>query len=434
MLNRKVPDLRDPVLVVAAFFAIVSLSWAAVWEPLVLLIPAGAVFLLLTLRHPQPTALMLLLLGPLLTSTFRLGGVSVDNVMVIVGLGLVAVLASLRRQLPFNRWSALPLLLAAAIFITGNLNGHPNWEACLRFISLAAVPWVVTDAPEKSAVNARILLATMTVGAMSVLSQPLIGYPLPYKDTENTGLRYGGLFGHPNFAAYALSLSILYVLSLKPNKWRVAYLLGATGAVLTTGSITATILLFAGVALLLAQNFRRLLLGLVVLGVFIAVAGQTLLSRLDFVSQTADGPAAASNSGAWRIGQWQRAFRLLEGNEAAGIGWGEIPLRIGNNLGAHNAYVQLAVELGWAAVVAVLLVVFASVLTSMRSRVQLVAWAYVLLASMSDPVLFYPSSITLLLFLLADTSPGRQGPVRKTREPDPARGHPVHRPRHLLAP
>lgn len=408
MLTRRITDVRGAAAVAAAFAAVVLLSWAAVWDVTVLVIPAGLAALALTLRYPQPVALLLLLVGPLLTSTFKLGTVSLDNVMVIAGLGLVAILALIRRQLPFNRWSVLPLVLAAAIFVTGNLNGSPNWEACLRFISLAAVPWVASDSPRSSAANLRIFLGIMTVGALTVFSQPLIGYPHPFKDTENTGLRYGGLFGHPNFAAYALSLSILYVLSQKLNTWRVGYLLMAGGAVLTTGSITATMMLFGAAGILLARNIKRLMAGLLVLGVFVATVGQTLLSRLDFVSQTAAGPAAASNSGAWRLGQWQRALRLLEGNEATGIGWGEIPLRIGNNLGAHNAYVQLAVELGWASLVLVLLVVAAHLIVSFRNRIQLVAWIYVLATSISDPVLFYPSSMTILLFILAQTAQKRR--------------------------
>jgi len=425
MLTHRIPDWRGAVVVAVGFTSVILLAWAAVWDVTILLVPAGVAGLILTLRYPQPVALLLLLIGPLLTSTFKLGQMSLDNAMVIAGLGLVAVLAVVRRQLPFNRWSTLPLVLAAAIFITGTLNGAPNWEACLRFVSLGAVPWVVSDAPRISRVNFRILLSVMSVGALSVFSQPLIGYPHPYKDTENTGLRYGGLFGHPNFAAYALSLSILYVLSQKLNAWRVAYLLIAGGAVLTTGSITATLMLVAAVGVLLARNVKRLMVGLLVLGIFVATAGQTLLSRLDFVSQTSAGPAASGNSGTWRLGQWQRVLRLLEGNETTGIGWGEIPLKVGNNLGAHNAYVQLAVELGWAALVAVLLIVAASLMAALRNRLHLVAWIYVLATSMSDPVLFYPSSMTLLLFLLAASPNHKPAPGEApglAREEPPSRG------------
>jgi hypothetical protein len=348
--------------------------------------------------------------------------VTADNVLVLAGLALVGILAVAKGQIPLNRWSLLPLALAGAIFVTGIVNGYPNWEACLRFVSLATIPWVVGHDPKKRESNTTILVAVMTVGALSVLAQPIIGYPLPYKDTENTGLRFGGFFGHPNFAAYALALSVLYVISLRLTLPRILFLAIAGGALLATGSMTALLVLVACMGLVLARSVKRLVAAIAVAAVFLALAGQTLLSRLDFAAATAGGAAADSNSGAWRLGQWNRALRLLEGSESAGIGWGEIPLRVGNGLGAHNAYVQLVVELGWAATVALAFIVVGSVLMSRTRHVLLIVWGYVLLTSMGDPVLFYPSSMTVLLFILAACSGAPRGWLLGVRRHREARG------------
>lgn len=392
----------DPATVVATLLLVGVMSFATVWWPMAILVPVGALALGLTIRYPQPAALVLLLVGPLLASTFQIGSLTVDNLAVLAGFGMVVMLAIARRELPFTRWSLLPLVLAAAVFITGGINGVPNYEACLRFLSLATVPWVVSHFPGKRDTNGRLFMIVLTLGAVSVLAQPITGYPLPFKDVENTGLRFGGLFGHPNFAAYSLSLAILYAVSMKLNVWRAAFLLCAAGALMTTGSIMAILILAACLGLALAHSFKRLLLAVLAAAFFLALAGQTLLNRLDFAAETALGAASGANSGAWRLGQWNRALRLLDGHEEAGIGWGEIPLRIGNGLGAHNAYVQLVVELGWAGALAAGLAVVAAVLMSVRrGRTVLLAWSYVLLTSMSDPVLFYPSSMTVLLFILA---------------------------------
>ncbi|MFJ6027576.1 hypothetical protein ACIQCN_08930 [Pseudarthrobacter sp. NPDC092424] len=379
-----------------------AVTVATVWWPPAVLVPLAALALGIAIRYPQPAALALLLVGPLLTSTFQVGALTVDNIAVLAGFGMVVLLAIARRELPFTKWSLLPLVLAAAIFVTGGINGSPNFEACLRFISLATVPWVVSRFPGQRGPNDQLFMIVLSLGAGSVLAQPIIGYPLPFKDVENTGLRFGGLFGHPNFAAYSLSLAILYVASMKLNVWRAVFLLCAAGALMMTGSITAILILAACLGLALAHSFRRLILAALAAAFFLALAGQTLLNRLDFAAETALGAASGANSGAWRLGQWGRALRLLDGHEEAGIGWGQIPLRIGNGLGAHNAYVQLVVELGWAGALAAGLAVVATVLMAgRRNRTVLLGWSYVLLTSMSDPVLFYPSSMTVLLFILA---------------------------------
>jgi O-antigen ligase len=165
-----------------------------------------------------------------------------------------------------------------------------------------------------------------------------------------------------------------------------------------------------------AQRFFGLLAPAVAALPFV---GTTILTRLESI--TATGGLSGRNASGWRLGQWRDALEATRGHEFFGIGWARTVDVMGDQLGAHSTYVQIWLELGrvGAAVCAVGLILL---LRSARSsRPAQVLLAYVVITSVSDPVLLYPSCLTVLLVILSplvhrdETSPepgGDAGPER----------------------
>jgi O-Antigen ligase len=361
---------------------------------------AGGGLLLASIRWPRAVSLGFMLAGPLFLSGFTAGPMTLDNVAVLYGAAVALgwLLTGPRRGTPLAAW---PTAVAAAVAATALVNGGAGAPGLARFLSLAVLALVLANSgPDLRGRTATAVEIAVTLGAIVMITQPFTGFPDAYGTAEGVGQRFGGLFGHPNFAAYTISLVLLYQLYAK--RFSTARI-GSTGilllALVLTGS-RAALLVFVVLMLpalwMRAKRFFGLLLPAVAALPFV---GTTILTRLESI--TATGGLSGQNASGWRLGQWRQALEATRGYEFLGIGWGRSADFLGDHLGAHSTYVQILLELG--RVGAVICAVGAVVLLrAARSvRIAQLLLAYVVITSISDPVLLYPSCLTVLLVLLA---------------------------------
>jgi O-antigen ligase len=369
----------------------------------------GAVMIVVTVRWPRATALTASVAGPLYLSGFAAGPVTLDNVVVLAGAGVGTawLLAQRRRMSGLAAW---PLSVAVAVALAAAGNGGAGMTGLARFLSLAVLALVlVNSSPEVRRRTAAWAEAAVTLGALVVVAQPFTGYPDPYGTAEGVGQRFGGLFGHPNFAAYTVSLVLLY--QLYTRRFTTART-ASTGllllALVLTGS-RAALLVFLLMLLpalwMRARRFFGLLLPALAALPFV---GTTILTRLQSISKT--GGLSGQNASGWRLGQWRDALAAAHGHEFLGIGWGQTASVLGDQLGAHSTYVQIWLELGRVGALVTAVGAVALLAWVRRVRVAQVMVAYCAVTGISDPVLLYPCCLTVLIVLLAHLLGERDAP------------------------
>jgi hypothetical protein len=381
--------------------AVVAVVVAALTNPL--LTAAGALglgVLAVSVRLPRATALGFMVSGPLFLSGFTVGPMTLDNVAVLYGTA-VAVLWLLARRWHLSPLAAWPASLAVAAVLAAAANAGAGIPGVVRFASLAVLALLLANSDAAvRARTARWTEAAVTLGALVLIAQPFTGFPDAYGTAEGVGQRYGGLFGHPNFAAYTVSIVVLYQLyTQRFTAWRVASAASLVLALVLTGSRAALlvfVLLLVPALWMRAQRFFALLLPAVAALPFV---GTTILTRLESI--TATGGLSGQNASGWRFGQWQDALEATRGHETWGIGYGRTASVMGDGLGAHSTYVQLWLETGRVGTLIAAIGVVVLIRAARGVRPAQVLLAYAVVTSVSDPVLLYPASLTVLLVLLS---------------------------------
>ncbi len=388
--------VRNPVSAGAVVGGIVLTGAAAaavVWFP-----PAIAVVLFLAVvavfpRQLNKFALALLLAGPILGSEFTVGALTLDNWIVLGGLAFTIVWALRERRLPFSSPSLYPLLFGLAILLSGVVDGIDSLPGVVRALGVAVLPGLLVGRGGLGTQAAsRIMITVVMLGALSVIAQPITHYLPGYQD----GDRYGGLFGHPNFAACSMSLTMLYLIAMRgPRLWRYLGVILLAGAVMLTGSLGAVAALLVGIVVLLIRSLPTMVVIAVGIAGVATIAGATLFDRVDALTL-----GSGTDSLVWRFGQWQSAIALTTPPNLFGIGWQQTEVELPNALPAHSAYVETYVELG---VVGCVLVAIGFIVMALRARREILTLAilsYVLIASLTDPILFYPSTLALMMTIL----------------------------------
>jgi O-antigen ligase len=145
-----------------------------------------------------------------------------------------------------------------------------------------------------------------------------------------------------------------------------------------------------------------------------------------FESLIASGGIEGANSAGWRVGRWADNINLMKANLPWGTGWNQAQYLLGDGLGAHNGYMQVAIELGLLGAIGALVVVLGLVLTTRGAGIgasELMIFA--LAITVGDPGLFYPTVFYLSLVFLAPaggTAPvasAGQGPLQPPRSSAP---------------
>jgi O-antigen ligase len=393
--------LSGAIRLVGASAVILTVVVGGLTAPLLLAAVVGAAAVLTAaLRWPVPTATAFLTVGPLFLSQFSVGPVTVDNLAILFGVA-VAVAWLLGRTWHLPLLVAWPLSLAVASIAAAALNHGAGAPGIVRFLSLTVlVVLLANTARSTRQIAAAWIEVAVTLGAFVCLAQPLTNYPRPYETWgEGVGLRFGGFFGHPNFAAYTISLVLLYQLYTRRfTAWRATSAVALLLALLLTGSRTALLVFALFMLPALWLRARRFFALLVPAAMALPFVGETIISRFQVIGQT--GGLSGRNASGWRFEQWQDALRAARGHEWFGIGWGQTGSVLTDNLGAHSTYIEIWVELGRVGTVIAAAGLLMLVRSTRRSPVGWILIGYAALTGISDPVLVYPACISTLLVLL----------------------------------
>ncbi|GAB3196383.1 hypothetical protein GCM10027261_18970 [Geodermatophilus arenarius] len=395
---------------VLSSFAVVTAQW-----PLALGV-AGTVLVLayrpVRIRIDR-TCLPLVMVGSsALLPLLIIGGLPADNYVAALAVPLAAVLlprpVSSEGVATFGVGAAL---LALSSIVSSALHRGQSADSSIRFVSYAVLLAVIVrlgDADRDRVTRGAVLVGVVLAGSIYASDAGLLNLPA-YSDTESEGERYGGLIGHPNFAAYFLSLCILYLLARRdlPTLHRFGGLAVLGGALLITGSRGAITWLVVAIVLLFPYWRRRALaMGAVVAAVLVTF-GAVLFERFAFIENS--GGLAGQNSAGWRLGQWDRALALQPSFSLWGVGWREAVNYLPGHLEVHNGYLQIWVELGAVGVLGALVIIGAVIAAGLRRGLPGIALTvFVLGAGLTDPVLFYPPTGYLLIVFL--WSLRRRGP------------------------
>ena len=383
----------------------------------------GAAVLAASLRWPLPTSLVFVVAGPLFLSSFPAGPMTLDNVAVLYGTALATgwLLTHRLRWTPVAAW---PASLAVAAGVAAAANAGAGLPGVVRFLSLTVLALTLATAdPEVRQRTVVWVEAAVTLGAIVLIAQPFTGYPEAF-DTNNEGVgeRFGGLFGHPNFAAYTISLVLLYqVYARRYSAPRIGSSAVLLLALLLTGS-RAALLVFVVLLLPALWMRSRRFFALLAPALFaLPFVGTTIITRLQSISDT--GGLSGQNASGWRLEQWRDALAATRGHEYFGIGWGQTAEVLTDDLGAHSTYVEIWLELGriGTVIAAVGLIVLAW--STRRFFLARIVLAYAAITGVSDPVLLYPVCLTVLVVLLCglvhSDEDATAGP-RKDAADDPA--------------
>lgn len=370
---------------------------------LLLLFPLALLSVFLLVRWPRVIAIGGLIVGPLLLSTFKVGPLSVDNYTTLVGAVAALVYSVVQRQ-QSNRavrnLAIFPLAISVAVLSSGLVNDVDGSTPAIRFVCIAMLAFVMAKGARDRVVALRTLQISTLVGAASVYAAQF-GVPFArYVDAQSGESRSGGLLGHPNFAAYVLALVALQILFSGDYRLRSICAVGfLIGAIVVTGSLSAALTLVASWAihLLLRPNLRAWVIAFCVL-VAAASLGGTVIDRLQVI-----GASGQASSLTWRAIQWSGLIDRSSDSRSFGIGWQQSEVVSAGGLAAHSAYVQTFVELGYFGCALALFGAMASFATFMRHAGAALMVVYMLVASITDPVIFYPSSLTAFLIVLAMT-------------------------------
>jgi O-antigen ligase len=379
-----------------------ALIVAGVYYPGISVVVVGALVVVAIAKDVPSLALLLLLAGPLLGSQFTAGPLTVDNWLVLGGIVMSSVRALSSGKIPFSPLSVFPLSIAFAIAISGVANGVEFLPAVIRYVGIACIPWLLDSTAGVSRLRGeRIVVSLVLLGALSVLSQPIVPLLPPYIDPDTNVARFGGLFGHPNFAACVMGATVLYLIATKPHSRLASFIAAMLGlSIVITASLGAIISLAVGLIVLFARKPSRIL-GLGLLGGgSLLVVGSSLIERVNFLSNA----GSDNNSLTWRIDRWKSALNISEQPSLLGIGWEQVEAQIGGP--AHSGFIAIYVELGiaGAALLVLALTRFARVSMTQVARESRIApslLVFVLTASVTDPILIYPSTLAIWIALSA---------------------------------
>ncbi len=167
--------------------------------------------------------------------------------------------------------------------------------------------------------------------------------------TEIGGGRFGGVIGHPNYAAYLSAAACIAWFGKRPTTLSV-------GATLVTGLATVlTLSRTAIVALLVSLVFvafrkRKLRQGIVtgIIAVSLLFFQSNLLNALSerFGWIVESGGLFGSNSAGWRRLQWTTTMEVIQEKNFAPVGWKQSGQYLLSGLEPHNFYLQAQLELG----------------------------------------------------------------------------------------
>jgi putative inorganic carbon (HCO3(-)) transporter len=276
-------------------------------------------------------------------------------------LGIVFLLAAAlwlaaqhrqRGSLPGStlRRALLVFVAAALLSVPASANLQASAVDLLRVLAAVAMFIVLEQLITSRAVLRRVLLAVY-LSALFPLGYTIFGFLAghPPSEVKNSLTRITGTFGQSNAFGRYLMLLIIFGVALYPHLGRRLRL--ALGGILALSSVfllltyTRTALVGAVIGLLVVGllQSKRVLLGLVVLGIAALLLVPQLSTRFSGLSATTTG---SGNTLVWRLGYWTQVLPLANSNPVTGTGLNTTPYLTEQGKQPHNDFVRAYVETG----------------------------------------------------------------------------------------
>ena len=284
-----------------------------------------------------------------------------------------------------------------------------SFEGVVRFSLLAiGIRYSANFLGERKILAFNLMLSFLVIYCLTVITAGVTGVDV-YLSKESGGSRFGGLIGHPNYAAYVAVGASLFLLSrFSQPRIRVLFFFCVLVASLTL-SRTALVALALGVLIYLLRRSNRglgYLLGIGVggLALFLSSFGQNLIDRFSWISTS--GGLTGQNSSGWRLNQWQYAInRMIETNWQP-VGWNNSGNYLLSGLPPHNYFIQAAMELGVIGLLTCCWLFFAGVSSIFKSSQLRPLLVLVVLGPFFDAGALVPSfafTILIVPIFYADT-------------------------------
>lgn len=363
------------VVLVAAVLAALSGLGATTGSKLAVILPvvvaAGVVFGLLALTRFSLYVMVVLVLR---------ASIDLAKLSNVASAGQAAGTSATPRALDPSSLLGIVFLLAAALWLAaqhrqrGSLPGSTLRRALLVFVAAAILSVPASANLQASAVDLLRVLAAVAmfivleqlITSRTILRRVLLAvylsalFPLVYttfgflvghppSEVKNSLTRITGTFGQSNAFGRYLMLLIIFGVALYPHLGRRLRL--ALGGIVALSSVfllltyTRTAMIGAVIGLLVVGllQSKRVLLGLVVLGICALLVVPQLSTRFTGLAATTTG---SGNSLAWRLGYWTEVLPLANSNPVTGRGLNTTPYLTEQAKQPHNDFVRVYVETG----------------------------------------------------------------------------------------
>lgn len=212
----------------------------------------------------------------------------------------------------------------------------------------------------------RQVLAAVYLSAVFPLAYTTFGFLTgnPPSEVKNAFTRITGTFGQSNAFGRYLMLLLIFGVALYPHLGKGLRL--ALGLLLGLGSVfllltytrTAILGTVLGLVVVGLLQSKRLLLGLVILGVCALLLVPQLSTRF---TSLASGETGTGNSLEWRLGYWTELLPLANSDPIIGVGPNATPSLTEEGKQPHNDFIRAYIETGVIGLVAYLFLLAALV-------------------------------------------------------------------------
>jgi putative inorganic carbon (hco3(-)) transporter len=256
------------------------------------------------------------------------------------------------------RRALLVLVGAMVLSLPTSTNLRASAVELLRVLAAVMMFVVLEQLITDRAMLRRVLLAVY-LSAVFPLAYTSFGFLMgnPPSELKNTFTRITGTFGQSNTFGRYLMLLVVFGVALYPHLGK--GLRPALGLLLALGSVfllltytrTAILGTVLGLVVVGLVQSKRLLLGLLVVGVCALLLVPQLSTRFTSLSSTETGSA---NSLEWRFGYWTELLPLANSNPLTGIGPDATQYLTDEGKQPHNDFIRAYVETGVIGLVAYL--------------------------------------------------------------------------------
>lgn len=307
-------------------------------------------------------------LDPLLNAT-KLGGIGFGAVLnLVVLLLLLALTLSNRFRLPtvvVKMWALFLILGLISILIAPEkILSFRSLLSVFTYFAVFVIPYHLIRSKAAYIACIKVILYSAIVPILFVIKELIF----PAASTNINGFRLYSTFSHPNIFAFYMVLigsvclyilkSSLFISEIKLKKIAGVILFLSILCLLGTKTRSAWIAMIFVVATYAYLSERKYLIYLVASGL-VAMAIPSIQDRVFDIFQSSDVDAALAHEGslnsyAWRKLLWTSSWDFIKQSPFFGHGYNTFayysldffPLQATYGFDAHNAYVQIAFDMG----------------------------------------------------------------------------------------